>query len=132
MIFLVLPEDKNGVIFKVKSRFLEDLLLIRYNSLMRSIYPKTTWRLLLSKPHSGAMNMALDMAILSAVGREEVFPTLRLYSWIPPCISLGYSQPITDLDQNEIQSQGWEIVRRPTGGRAILHTDRAVLDFASV
>ncbi|MCJ7715088.1 MAG: lipoate--protein ligase family protein, partial [Anaerolineales bacterium] len=46
-----------------------------------------------------------------------------LYRWDPPCISLGYSQPYSDLDQNLLQTNGWDVVRRPTGGRAILHTD---------
>ena len=67
--------------------------------------------------------MAVDAAILSAVGRNEVPPTLRLYRWDPPCISLGYSQPYSDLDADLLQTRGWDVVRRPTGGRAILHTD---------
>ncbi len=67
--------------------------------------------------------MAVDAAILSAVGRDEVPPTLRLYRWDPPCLSLGYSQPFSDLDQDQLHSKGWDVVRRPTGGRAILHTD---------
>ena len=67
--------------------------------------------------------MAVDAAILSAVGRDEAPPTLRLYRWDPPCLSLGYSQPFSDLDQDQLRSRGWDVVRRPTGGRAILHTD---------
>ena len=67
--------------------------------------------------------MAVDAAILSAIGRDEVPPTLRLYRWDPPCLSLGYSQPFSDLDQDQLRSRGWDVVRRPTGGRAILHTD---------
>lgn len=67
--------------------------------------------------------MALDAAILEAVGRSAVLPTLRLYAWNPACLSLGYSQPYGDVDLDRLQAQGWDIVRRPTGGRAILHTD---------
>lgn len=67
--------------------------------------------------------MALDAAILAAVGRQESLPTLRLYRWTPPCLSLGYSQPFSDVDIHRLQSRGWDVVRRPTGGRAILHTD---------
>lgn len=67
--------------------------------------------------------MAVDAAILSAIGRDEVPPTLRLYRWDPPCLSLGYSQPFSDLNQDQLRSRGWDVVRRPTGGRAILHTD---------
>ncbi|NOQ40862.1 MAG: octanoyltransferase [Anaerolineales bacterium] len=87
------------------------------------LFPAANWRIIISDPLPGAMNMAVDAAILSAVGRDEVPPTLRLYRWDPPCLSLGYSQPFSDLDQGQLRSRGWDIVRRPTGGRAILHTD---------
>jgi lipoyl(octanoyl) transferase len=50
-------------------------------------------------------------------------PTLRLYSWEPACLSLGYAQPASDVDLDAIDRYGWGLVRRPTGGRAILHTD---------
>ncbi len=58
-----------------------------------------------------------------AVGRDEAAPTLRLYAWDPPCLSLGYAQPISDVDLARLHAHGWDLVRRPTGGRAILHTD---------
>jgi lipoate-protein ligase A len=67
--------------------------------------------------------MAVDEAILEAVGRGEVLPTLRLYAWDPPCLSLGIFQLFSDIDAPALHRLGWEIVRRPTGGRAILHTD---------
>lgn len=67
--------------------------------------------------------MALDAAILEAVEDGEALPTLRLYDWSPPCLSLGYSQPFSDIDLDRLNSRGWDVVRRPTGGRAILHTD---------
>ena len=67
--------------------------------------------------------MATDEAILEAVGQGSALPTLRLYAWNPACLSLGYSQPISDVDQDLLRQSGWDIVRRPTGGRAILHTD---------
>jgi lipoate-protein ligase A len=86
-------------------------------------FQKTTWRLLLTPPASGAWNMAVDEAILQAIGDEVVPPTLRLYAWFPPCLSLGYAQPIEDVDLSALHEHGWDIVRRPTGGRAILHTD---------
>lgn len=86
-------------------------------------YPKTTWRLIETPPASGCWNMAVDEAILKAVGEGESIPTLRLYAWDPPCLSLGYAQPISDVDFKRLTSHGWDLVRRPTGGRAILHTD---------
>jgi len=67
--------------------------------------------------------MAVDEAILEATAEGNVPPTLRLYAWQPPCLSLGYAQPIADVNKERLASLGWELVRRPTGGRAILHTD---------
>lgn len=84
---------------------------------------QTTWRLIITPSARGAWNMAVDEAILEAIGKELVPPTLRLYSWQPPCLSLGYAQPISDVNLPALLSNGWDLVRRPTGGRAILHTD---------
>ena len=81
------------------------------------------WRLLLTPEAPGAWNMAVDEAILEAATHREVLPTLRLYAWNPPCLSLGYAQPISDVDESRLEEFGWDLVRRPTGGRAILHTD---------
>jgi lipoate-protein ligase A len=82
-----------------------------------------TWRLLITPPAHGAWNMAVDEAILEHAGRGESLPTLRLYAWEPACLSLGYAQPYSDVDETRLKKYGWEVVRRPTGGRAILHTD---------
>jgi lipoate-protein ligase A len=83
----------------------------------------TTWRLITTPPAPGAWNMAVDEAILEHAGRSDVLPTLRLYAWNPPCLSLGHAQPFSDVDTARLKSHGWEVVRRVTGGRAILHTD---------
>lgn len=83
----------------------------------------TLWRLLLTPPARGAWNMAVDESILEHIGRGEALPTLRLYAWTPPCLSLGHAQPFVDVDMARLKSRGWEVVRRATGGRAILHTD---------
>jgi len=81
------------------------------------------WRLLITGPAPGAWNMAVDEAILEHVGRRETLPTLRLFAWEPPCLSLGHAQPFADVDLRRLRERGWDVVRRPTGGRAILHTD---------
>ncbi len=83
----------------------------------------TSWRIIQSPPAVGAWNMAVDEAILDAVNADQAPPTLRLYAWQPACLSLGYAQPAADVDLDAINSRGWTLVRRPTGGRAILHTD---------
>ena len=67
--------------------------------------------------------MAVDEAILEGIAMGISQPTLRLFAWDPPCLSLGYAQPIGDVDQDALKVYGWDLVRRPTGGRAILHTD---------
>jgi lipoate-protein ligase A len=82
-----------------------------------------TWRYLITPPARGAWNMAVDEAILQGVGRAESLPTLRLYDWAPACLSLGYAQSYTDVDAGRLSANGWEVVRRLTGGRAILHVD---------
>jgi lipoate-protein ligase A len=86
-------------------------------------YIKTIWRLLITPPARGSWNMAVDEAVLEAAVQGESPPTLRLYAWEPACLSLGYSQPYQDVDLSGLEDQGWDLVRRPTGGRAILHTD---------
>jgi lipoate-protein ligase A len=67
--------------------------------------------------------MAVDEAILLAVAEGSAPPTLRFFGWTPPCLSLGYAQSASDVDLDRLRARGWELVRRPTGGRAILHTD---------
>ena len=85
-----------------------------------------TWRLLIHSARRGtrgAWNMAVDEAILEHIVRGESPPTLRLYAWEPACLSLGHAQPFADVDRARLQERGWDVVRRATGGRAILHTD---------
>lgn len=84
---------------------------------------KPDWRLITSLPAPGAWNMALDEAILDSVIAGEQPPTFRLYAWEPACLSLGHAQPILDVDLDALKKHDWNLVRRPTGGRAILHTD---------
>ncbi len=88
------------------------------------------WRLIQTSPAPGAWNMAVDEAILEAAGRGDVLPTLRLYAWAPACLSLGVAQPYADVAWEAVQANGWEVVRRPTGGRAILHTDELTYSVA--
>jgi lipoyl(octanoyl) transferase len=84
---------------------------------------QSAWRVVLTPPSPGAWNMAVDEAILEAVSQERSRPTLRLYAWEPACLSLGLAQPYQDVDLDALVRLGWDLVRRPTGGRAILHVD---------
>ena len=81
------------------------------------------YRLIYDKPTNGKYNMAIDEAIMVTVAAGESLPTLRFYDWDPPCLSLGYNQTCSDVDTENIAALGWDVVRRPTGGKAILHTD---------
>src|SRR5213078_545783 len=69
---------------------------------------------------SGAENMAIDAALLDrANGTGLSF--LRLYRFDPPCLSLGRNEPAARYDHSEIARRGLDVVRRPTGGRAVWH-----------
>jgi lipoate-protein ligase A len=81
----------------------------------------TAWRLLLDPPASGAWNMAVDEVLLDGVANGSGPPTVRFYEWAPPCLSLGYFQAFEVVDLDGCRRLGVEVVRRPTGGRAILH-----------
>ncbi|MBN1439019.1 MAG: lipoate--protein ligase family protein [Anaerolineales bacterium] len=81
------------------------------------------WRLVYDPPRDGASNMAVDEALLEETAAGRSLPTLRLYAWEPPTLSLGFAQPAADVNREALQRLGWGLVRRPTGGRAILHTD---------
>jgi lipoate-protein ligase A len=86
-------------------------------------YPPAEWRLLNTGARDGATNMAIDEAILEGVTAGRVGPTLRFYGWEPPCVSIGFGQPIRDVDRAACMQRGWEVIRRPSGGKAILHVD---------
>ncbi len=81
-----------------------------------------SWRFLNSGRSDGATNMAVDEAILEGVDRGSSPPTLRVYAWEPPTVSIGHSQTASvELDWEACAGRGFGVVRRPTGGRAVLH-----------
>jgi lipoate-protein ligase A len=67
--------------------------------------------------------MAIDEAILHTVAAGHGVPTLRFFQWEPPCLSLGYNQHWEEVDEEACRRLGYTWTRRPTGGKAILHTD---------
>ena len=82
----------------------------------------STWRLLVTEPLDGATNMALDEALLRGRVRGASGPTVRFYGWHPATVSLGYAQvPDDAVDRARCAALGIGLVRRPTGGSAILH-----------
>ncbi|MFQ5960456.1 MAG: biotin/lipoate A/B protein ligase family protein [Candidatus Methylomirabilales bacterium] len=80
------------------------------------------WRLLLDEPRDGSTNMAIDEVLALACARGWSPPSLRLYRWAVPTISLGYNQPMRgEVNLDLCVQRGIPMVRRPTGGRALLH-----------
>jgi lipoate-protein ligase A len=80
------------------------------------------WRLLVTEPLDGATNMAVDETLLRSRIQAAGAPTVRFYSWRPATVSLGYGQPLDGtVDRARCDELGVGLVRRPTGGSAILH-----------
>ena len=81
-----------------------------------------TWILVdeLDEVRTAAGQMAADVALLEAAAADGT-PRLRLYRWHAPALSLGRFQPDNDVDADACERLGVEVVRRPTGGRALLH-----------
>ncbi len=83
-----------------------------------TLSPSAIWRFLDSGSASGARQMAVDDALLTLCGRGRSPLTVRLFGFRPPCLSLGRFQP---TPPETCREPGLEVVRRPTGGRAVLH-----------
>ena len=77
-------------------------------------------RLILDGAREGSFNMAADLFSAEKSQRDGI-PLLRLYSWQKPTVSLGYHQKLPDEIARQCDRIGVPIVRRPTGGRAVLH-----------
>ncbi|MBI4691222.1 MAG: lipoate--protein ligase family protein [Nitrospirae bacterium] len=89
-----------------------------------------TWRLINSGAYSASYNMALDEAIAISVRKNDSPPTLRLYSWDKQSVTLGCFQKLGDINIEYCRNRGIPIVRRPTGGRAILHKNELTYSFS--
>ena len=101
------------------------------NNSIAGQFPPAVWRLIIEREaRTGAWNMALDEAIMDAVAAGEALPTLRFYAWEPPCLSLGKRQPLDGVDLARCLADGVDVVRRATGGFAILHTDELTYSIA--
>src|SRR2546423_14726011 len=79
------------------------------------------WRLLFIPPRSGPENMARDIALQARAARTEE-TVFSIYGWSRPTLSFGRNQPASELyDREKIRAADIDVVRRPTGGRAIFH-----------
>jgi lipoate-protein ligase A len=79
-----------------------------------------TWRFINTSSNNGKFNMDFDLEL---VQNFSDVPVLRVYQWKPYCVSLGANQDFDSIDQEKTYSGGFDIVKRPTGGRAILHAE---------
>jgi len=79
------------------------------------------WRLVDSGPGGAGWNMAVDEALLITAGNGLCPPTLRFFSWDVPSLSIGSFQKVDELNLDAVNGNGVPLVRRPTGGRAVLH-----------
>lgn len=77
--------------------------------------------LIIDAPAPGAENMRRDLELLDACVRGEIPGAVRLYGFTPACLSLGRMQPFDDVDLEACARDGVDVVRRPSGGRAVLH-----------
>jgi lipoyl(octanoyl) transferase len=83
---------------------------------------KETWRFIDSGYRSPSFNMALDEALLEWNSKGEIPPVIRFYGWNPPTLSIGYFQKVEkEINLEAVKNQGLGFVRRPTGGRGVLH-----------
>jgi lipoate-protein ligase A len=91
-----------------------------------------TWRLIDSGPAEPAINMAVDEAISRAC-RQGLSPTtLRFYTWRPAALSIGYFQNVwAEIDLERCKTLGYGFVRRPTGGKAVLHDQELTYSVAA-
>ncbi|MGL5712712.1 MAG: lipoate--protein ligase family protein [Paraclostridium sp.] len=82
------------------------------------------WRVIKNNTYNGAMNMAIDEAIMTSYKEGKSKPTLRFYTWEPACLTIGYFQKLEkEIGLEKCEELGIDYVRRATGGRAVLHED---------
>lgn len=82
------------------------------------------------KVNDGQINMQIDSDLLEfAIHNQQKEPTLRLYAWAPACVSLGRNQKDCFLDYDYLKSQNIDVVRRLTGGRALLHDNELTYSY---
>ena len=86
----------------------------------------SAWRFLDTGCGDAAYNMAVDEALLVSHEAGQSPPTLRVYTWSAPTLSFGYAQKVeAEVDTAGCRAHGVTPIRRPTGGRAVLHDDEA-------
>jgi lipoate-protein ligase A len=91
-----------------------------------------TYRFLDTGTQDAALNMAIDEAVLLRHLKGQAPPTLRVFRWTQPSISLGRFQQVErEINLERCEQEGIALVRRPTGGRAVYHRDEFTYSFVS-
>jgi lipoate-protein ligase A len=88
------------------------------------------WQFLETGEHTGAYNMAFDEARARQLVEGVGVPTVRLFRWKPWAISLGFNQDIAQIDVERCTHDRIDVVRRPTGGRAVFHAEELTYSVA--
>jgi lipoate-protein ligase A len=86
-------------------------------------------RLIPYQEYDAVTNMAIDEALLELHLAGKTPATLRFYGWSPPAVSFGYAQKVSERTLLKVRSAGYDAVRRPTGGRAVLHENELTYCF---
>jgi lipoate-protein ligase A len=81
---------------------------------------------------TGASNMKYDEVLAESLVASDGPFVVRVFGWKPPAISLGWHQNVEEIDLEKCAETGIDVVRRPTGGRAILHSDEVTYSVAMV
>jgi lipoate-protein ligase A len=90
------------------------------------------WRMLPRRVLRAAENMATDEAVFRLNRLQGLPPTLRFFGWDPSAVSLGYFQKTSrEIDVEACRRAGIDIVRRPTGGKAVLHEHELTYSLAA-
>jgi len=82
-----------------------------------------SWQIIGPDDFSGAMNMAIDAAIVRDIRENNGPNVIRFYTWNPPCVTVGRFQKLDGINLQACKARGIDIAQRPTGGRAIFHND---------
>jgi lipoate-protein ligase A len=90
------------------------------------------WNFVNTGKHPGAFNMEYDESLVHSITDGNETSTVRVYGWNPPAISLGWNQRVEEIDVTMAQRDAVDIVRRPTGGRAIFHSEELTYSVAMI
>ena len=90
------------------------------------------WQFRNTGRRTGSFNMEYDERLAHSLVASDSAFIVRVYGWNPPAISLGWHQDVNEIDGAGAAAAGIDVVRRPTGGRAILHSDEVTYSVVMV